>query len=589
MFYLNLFRANETDFSHNEMILTSVTTALVKEVINGVFILNFSCLNSDYFSKEIVVGAIIKCRVADERKFQLFRITAISRDLETVSATCSCIGQADLATNFVPDCNVVTKNRVQALRHILSNTLEKHKFTVTGDENSKVFNNLRIVRYSPLNAIFGTDSNTMVNRYGGEYQFDNFNIRAVDQIGSDNGVIIAHGKNVLGIEEKIDDSKLVTRIIPMYTQRSEAVITIPEYYIDSEKINDYSRVYHSCVSFSDLGIPKPKDEHGRDTDYDEATVIERLKILAKEMFTKDKVDEIEFTYNINFVELSKTEEYKNYKILETVSIGDVVTIMSKKLGINLVGRVQEYEYDAIADRYTSIRIGSSVTNITDVINKTQASINKSEQKFEISINDLENKLSSSLTMTADEIKTMVKDENNKLSSSISQTAQGLQVVTQKYDNGILKGQNYNFTGDGFVIGSTNGSTTATHTSDYSEWRHGNSYSRADANGFSRDGRPYHHLIAMGYATVGGAWGVYPQEVTIQLPNEWKGKAFTVVVQMVDTAGGITDEFVKRTYLRVTDVNTAQGTFRVRGYWTAINWTKAEMEKELTFSYIAVGG
>lgn len=592
MFYLNLFKANETEFDHNEMILTTVTKAEVHEVINGVFTLNFSCLNSDYFSKQVVVGAIIKCKVPDLRKTQLFRIESVTRDLEVISATCSCIGQSDLGTNFIPDSYAVGKNRVQALSHILNGALEKHRFSVTGSGSSKV-DNLRIVRMSPLQAIFGTDDNTIVNRYGGEYQFDNFTIKAVDQLGEDNGVVIAHGKNILGIEEKIDDSELITRIIPSYTkpyyERDDTVTLLPEYCVDSPKINNYSKVYHSHINFSELGIERPTDEEGREQDFDTETVIERLRILSKEMFEVQKVDEIFFSYSIDFVELSKTEEYKNYKILETVSLGDVVTIQSRKLGLDLVGRVQEYTYDAIADRYTDIRIGTSKPNITDIINKTQASINMMEDKIEFSVSSLDNKLSSKLEITAEHIMSEVSDVNKNLSSEIKQTAEGLNIITQKYENGELKGQNYSFTGNGFVIGATDGSTTATHTSSYSEWRHGSSYSRADANGFSRDSRPYHHLITMGYATVGGSAGAFPSEVTIQLGNEWKGKNFSVMVSMVDTAGGIADEFVKRTYLRVTDVNNSQGTFRVRGYWTAINWSKVENEKELTFSYLVVGG
>ena len=60
--------------------------------------------------------------------------------------------------------------------------------------------------------------------------------------------------------------------------------------------------------------------------------------------------------------------------------------------------------------------------------------------------------------------------------------------------------------------------------------------------------------------------------------------------MIDTSGGIEDEVVKRTYLRVTNIDTANATFSVRGYWTAVETaTKVENEKELQFSYIAIGG
>ena len=95
-------------------------------------------------------------------------------------------------------------------------------------------------------------------------------------------------------------------------------------------------------------------------------------------------------------------------------------------------------------------------------------------------------------------------------------------------------------------------------------------------------------MALGSAIVGGSAGVYPHTITIKLPDIWKGKDFEVQVQMIDTAGGLADELVKRTYLRITDINKANATFSVRGYWTAYK-SGVENEKELHFSYIVVGG
>ena len=159
----------------------------------------------------------------------------------------------------------------------------------------------------------------------------------------------------------------------------------------------------------------------------------------------------------------------------------------------------------------------------------------------------------------------------------------------KYNSGQLVGTNYNFSGTGFTIGATDGSTTATHTSSYSEWRHGNSVTRADANGFSRDGHPYTHLIEFGTAFVGGSVGTHPAIQTIQLPDIWKNKTFKVLVSMKNTAGGLANEWVKRTFLDVVSIDQATATFKVRGYWTSITSTGVENEKELEFSWLAIGG
>ena len=94
---------------------------------------------------------------------------------------------------------------------------------------------------------------------------------------------------------------------------------------------------------------------------------------------------------------------------------------------------------------------------------------------------------------------------------------------------------------------------------------------------------------MGTGIVGGAIGVYPKVLTVQLPNIWKGKNFKVLVSMKNTAGGVADEWVKRTTLEVVSIDITKATFSVKGYWTSVNANNIEYEKELEFSWLAIGG
>ena len=87
------------------------------------------------------------------------------------------------------------------------------------------------------------------------------------------------------------------------------------------------------------------------------------------MFTNDKIDVPEINFNVDFVELSKTEQYKKYSNLETVELGDVVNIHHKILGINIDARVISYEFNCLTNRYDSIELGSFQTNIFTGINE----------------------------------------------------------------------------------------------------------------------------------------------------------------------------------------------------------------------------
>ena len=58
--------------------------------------------------------------------------------------------------------------------------------------------------------------------------------------------------------------------------------------------------------------------------------------------------------------------------------------------------------------------------------------------------------------------------------------------------------------------------------------------------------------------------------------------------MVDTQGGEVEEYLKRVHLSWGNINKANATFEVTGYWTA-KLNQFENEKELQWGYIAIGG
>ena len=74
-------------------------------------------------------------------------------------------------------------------------------------------------------------------------------------------------------------------------------------------------------------------------------------------YSEKQIDVPKSTFDINFVELSKTNEYKNYKKLANLNIGDTVTIIHEKMGINLTPRVVEYKYNCVTENFDNVTLG----------------------------------------------------------------------------------------------------------------------------------------------------------------------------------------------------------------------------------------
>ncbi|MED2196714.1 tail fiber domain-containing protein, partial [Bacillus thuringiensis] len=65
-------------------------------------------------------------------------------------------------------------------------------------------------------------------------------------------------------------------------------------------------------------------------------------------------------------ELSQTEEYKDYKHLQSVYMADTVTVEHQEDGIDIKAKVIAYKYDPIKKEYLDITIGNFKESFTDV-------------------------------------------------------------------------------------------------------------------------------------------------------------------------------------------------------------------------------
>ena len=181
------------------------------------------------------------------------------------------------------------------------------------------------------------------------------------------------------------------------------------------------------------------------------------------------------------------------------------------------------------------------------------------------IDDLNSKYSS-LEVTTDNITTEV---GKKVNGSDLKT-----IVTQNADswklsiNGKLRGTFYNFDGNSFSIGNSDGSTTAYHASECSKWTHSDgSWTRIDAHGLTWNkagsSSGYHYLLYAGEYTCDSE-----QYVTITLPDEFKGKNFKVVTSIKRIFIAY-DEYVSGCYFpllsfyaEAESIDTANGRFTI---------------------------
>ncbi|MDM0932735.1 phage tail spike protein [Clostridium perfringens] len=343
--YITIYDSKEIKFVSNGLaILEDCYRCEVEEVMNGLYNLELEYPTDDNKSKYLVKDNIIKASTPNGE--QPFRIYRVLENLDTTIVYAKHIF-FDLVANFLMDCRHKFATCQQALEDILSSTLYKHNFTCSSNIIER--SNAYYIRKNPVESIL-TEENSIVSMYNAEILRDKFKIIANDSIGKDNHVIIEYKKNLLGLEKDDDNSDVVTRVIPTGLSSKDVSIMIDEIYVDSPLINNYINPIVKEYHFSDL-----KEDTEKGITIDE--IKRQLKIKAEELFSKDHIDLPKTNYRINFLDLSSTEEYKDFKALEKVKLGDIVTVRHKEMNIDIKRKVVKYRWDCINKEYIEIELG----------------------------------------------------------------------------------------------------------------------------------------------------------------------------------------------------------------------------------------
>ena len=365
---VNLYEHNETDFNHRGTPLKNFLKCEITEALNGVYELNFEYPLESDDSHLLENGKILQADNYDGK--QLFRILYLQKDLDTIKGYALHISY-DLLGNFIEDIYLQGMNGTRALQEVLNRSTDPHKFVGVSDITK--LKNSRLVRKNTLEAIMGDKDNSLLSRWGGELYRDNFRINWLEKIGSDKGVTIKYAKNLTGIEYKIDLSHLVTHFIP----KGFDGLLLPEKYVISPLAEKYKPIVkRKLLELEDVKSKKVSPTQEDAVDHDQALALLREK--SKKAFELG-ADKPEITCTVAFIDLSQTEEYKYYAVLEKIYLGDTVGVQYK--GINILTRCVGYTYDCLQNRYIHVELGNTPQQnlLANAINNQQALITKIEE------------------------------------------------------------------------------------------------------------------------------------------------------------------------------------------------------------------
>ena len=317
-------------------ILTDALRAEVTEERNGIYELQVQYPSNGIHAKDITERMILKVKPNFTDNAQLFRIYKIGKVLGNSFTIYARHISYDLSGK--PISTGTATNIVDAFL-LLNNKASNYTFNT----DKTTVANFKITEPSSVRSWFGGKEGSILDVYGtGEYHYDNYTVNFLSARGTNRGVEVRYGKNLLSLSQDRDSSNVLTGVIAFWKDSQDGTVVI-------------GNTISTGVS---LDVPNVKTLDVSDA-FDTAPSVAQLDAKANAYLGENNVSTPANTISLNFLQIGQLKD--------RVDLCDTVKIIYEEFGIEATAKCIKTVWDAITEKYVSITLGEPKTNITDTI------------------------------------------------------------------------------------------------------------------------------------------------------------------------------------------------------------------------------
>lgn len=356
-----LFESTAKSFNNNGIgILSDAAFCEVTEERNGIFelVLNYP-ISGLHYSK-IKYRSIILAKPNATAGAQPFRVYKITKPINGIVTVYAQHISYDLSGN--PVLPFTAGSAAAALQALKNNSVGENPFEFWTDKSTVA--EMAVKTPASVRAMLGGVSGSVLDTYGGEYEWDGFTVKLYNKRGQNRGVSIRYGKNLIDLNQEENCAGVYTAVMPFWADNEGNTIILDEKTVPVEGTFDFERVFVLDLS----------------SEFENQPTKEELRLRTEKYIEANKIGIPHVSINLSFVQLEQTEEYKNKAFLERVSLCDEVNVVFEKLGVSATAKVVKTVFDVLLNRYKTVELGDAQNTIADTIAKQDQAIKEAPKK-----------------------------------------------------------------------------------------------------------------------------------------------------------------------------------------------------------------
>ena len=291
---------------------------------------------------------LIPPRSIHEQCFRIYDV-AIDSEAKEVNVSARHISY-DIYNIIVGECNIKRMSPATAIAAMQAAMLIKdvrtiasniEDYTVTSDWS---WNNAAYALLDPEDGIVAKLNAKLVR--------DNNDFFILKNDAVNTNFRIEAGVNLVGVNWAVNTENVITRLVPKSLNANDTPLYLPEVYVDSDHIDDFPTIQMELLETDYKVGEQYTDEQGTTVTLTAEDCYRLMRRDCDRRYALDKVDKETFTMTVDFLNLGDTDEYSQYKALQSLSPYDVINIHDEQIGIDHQMQMVSYVWDALSERYT---------------------------------------------------------------------------------------------------------------------------------------------------------------------------------------------------------------------------------------------
>ena len=392
-----LFNKNEQSFDTYGLGELNVTKGTVTRERNGNYTLYSEIPANDPATAILEKEMKLKADAGLRTKNQTFEISRIVKDSSNIVKIYGQHISHKLEYMAITNGRTFSGSAFTALAIWHNATIGDLRFDVWSDIQTTGKGAFDISKMENARQALGGVEGSILDIYGGEYEFDNMTVRLHKQLGRTAPTVLEYGRNILSAESDETIESSYTSVLPFATytpdkpegdtsdnQPDPVTVTIPENYVDSK----YKALYaHRRIKVVDFSSEFKSDSKSKDI-----PTPDKLRKIANDYMERNAIGKPKINIKIEYTDLAKTLDYADNGWIEELELCDIVPIYYPQIGLtDETAKVTTVTYDFINERNESVEFGDIGTNVRATMQSGLAGrvddIAKAQQDFENSLPD----------------------------------------------------------------------------------------------------------------------------------------------------------------------------------------------------------